>query len=154
MTVEEFLKNDNSYLVVPHNTSSIFSKCFWNRADNKNLGHSFAGTKGNQRESYEAGVKIGWEMAKNHLKNSMKIPNNVDLSDKEYKEIMALISAFGYKFVYTDTTYYPCHARNFASGLNICKDRDAIEAGIVLTKEAKQKVMEVLKENTESRLFH
>lgn len=51
MTVEEFLKNDNSYLVVPHNTSSIFSKCFWNRADNKNLGHSFAGTKGNQRES-------------------------------------------------------------------------------------------------------
>lgn len=93
-------------------------------------------------------------MAKNHLKNSMKIPNNVDLSDKEYKEIMALISAFGYKFVYTDTTYYPCHARNFASGLNICKDRDAIEAGIVLTKEAKQKVMEVLKENTEPRLFH
>lgn len=151
MTVEEFLKHDNSYLIVPHNTTSILSKCFWNRADDKNLDHSFAGTKGNQRESYEAGVKIGWEMAENNLKNSMKFPNNIDLSDKEYKEIIALICAFGYKFIYIDTTYYPCYTGKFASGLNICKDKDAIEAGIVLSKEAKQKVMEVLKENAEPR---
>lgn len=154
MTVEEFLKNDNSYLIVPHNTTSIFSKCFWNKADDKNLSHSFAGTKGNQREAYEAGVKIGWQEATKTLKDSLKVPNNVNLTDKEYKEIMELISAFGYQFLYINPHPYMGNTGNLVPGLNICKNIEAIKAGVVLSEEAKQKVMEVLKENADSRLFY
>lgn len=154
MTVEEFLKNDNSYLIVPHNTTSIFSKCFWNKADDKNLSHSFAGTKGNQREAYEAGVKIGWQEATRTLKDSLKVPNNANLTDKEYKEIMALISAFGYQFLYINPHPYMSNTGNLVPGLNICKNIGAIKAGVVLSEEAKQKVMEVLKENAEPRLFY
>ena len=54
MTAEEFLKNDNSYLAVPHHTTNIFSRAFWREADNRSLNHTFAGSKGNQREAYEA----------------------------------------------------------------------------------------------------
>ena len=154
MTVEEFLKNDNSYLIIPHNTTSILSKCFWNKADDKNLSHSFAGTKGNQREAYEAGVKIGWQEATRTLKDSLKVPNNANLTDKEYKEIMALISAFGYQFLYINPHPYMSNTGNLVPGLNICKNIGAIKAGVVLSEEAKQKVMEVLKENTEPRLFY
>lgn len=96
MTAEEFLKNDNSYLIIPHNTTNILSRAFWKEADNKNLNHKFAGSKGNQREAYEAGVKIGWQEAARTLEHSLKFPNNANLTDKEYKEIIALISAFGY----------------------------------------------------------
>ena len=153
MTVEEFLKNDNSYLIVPHNTTSIFSKCFWNKADDKNSSHSFVGTKGNQREAYEAGVKIGWQEATRTLKDSLKVPNNANLTDKEYKEIIALISAFGYQFLYINPHPYMSNTGNLVPGLNICKNIGAIKAGVVLSEEAKQKVMEVLKENADSRLF-
>lgn len=60
MTAEEFLKNDNSYLVVPHHITNILSRTFWGEADSRDIDHKFAGTKGNQREAYEVGVKIGW----------------------------------------------------------------------------------------------
>lgn len=123
MTAEGFLKNDNSYLI-PHKNASI---------------------KGNQREAYEIGVKIGWQEATKTLKDSFEIPNNANLTDKEYKEIMGLISAFGYQFVYINT--YTYGAENLTPGLNICKNIPAIKAGIVLSEEAKQKVIEVLKEN-------
>lgn len=100
MTAEEFLKNDNSYLIVPHHTTNIFSRAFWKEADDRNLNHKFAGSKGNQREAYEAGVKIGWQESAKTLERSLKVPNNTNLTDKEFKEIMALISAFGYRFIY------------------------------------------------------
>lgn len=153
MTAEEFLKNDNSYLTVPHHTTNILSRAFWKEADAKNLNHKFAGTKGNQREAYEAGVKIGWQEAARTLKGSLKIPNNVNLSDKEYKEIIGLINAFGYEFTYIHPYPYMGNARNIVPGLNICKNIAAIEAGVVLSEEAKQKVINVLKENTNPQLF-
>lgn len=152
MTAEEFLKNDNSYLVVPHKTTNIFSKAFWREADSQGCNHKIAGSKGNQREAYEAGVKIGWEKATRTLKNSLKIPNNANLTDKEYKEIMALISAFGYQFVYINPLPYG-GTRNLVPGLNIYKNINAIEAGVVLSEEDKQKVIKVLKENADPRLF-
>lgn len=153
MTAEEFLKNDNSYLIIPHNTTNIFSKAFWKEADNKNLNHKFAGSKGNQREAYEAGVKIGWQEAVRTIGYSLKIPNNANLTDKEYKEIMALISAFGYQFLYISPHSYMGNTRNLVPGLNICKNISAIEAGVVLSEEAKQKIIRTLKENADSRLF-
>lgn len=38
-------------------------------------------------------------------------------------------------------------------GLNICKNISAIKAGVVLSEEAKQKVIRILKENADPRLF-
>lgn len=153
MTAEEFLKNDNSYLVVPHHTTNILSKAFWREADNRSINHTFAGSKGNQREAYEAGVKVGWQEATRTLKDSLKVPNNANLTDKEYKEIMALINAFGYQFLYINPHPYIANTGNLVSGLNICKNISAIEAGVVLSEEAKQKVIKTLKENADSRLF-
>lgn len=152
MTAEEFLKNDNSYLIIPHNTTNILSSAFWKEADNRNLNHKFAGSKGNQREAYENGVKIGWQEAIRTLKDSLKMPNNANLTDKEYKEIMALISAFGYRFIYINPLSYG-GTKNVVPGLNICKNIEAIKAGVVLSEEAKQKVIETLKENADSHLF-
>ena len=153
MTAEEFLKNDNSYLVVPHHTTNIFSKAFWKEADDRNLNHKFVGSKGNQREAYETGVKIGWQEAARTLEYSLKVPNNANLTDKEYKEIMALISAFGYQFIYINPHPYMGNTGNLVPGLNICKNIPAIEAGVVLSEEAKQKVIRTLKENADPRLF-
>lgn len=152
MTAEEFLKNDNSYLVVPHKTTNILSKAFWEEADNKNLNHKFAGSKGNQREAYEAGVKIGWQEATRTLQASLKVPNNANLTDKEYKDIIALISAFGYQFVYINPLPYG-GTRNLVPGLNIYKNIDAIEAGVVLSEEAKQEIINTLKEKADPHLF-
>ena len=153
MTAEEFLKNDNSYLVIPHNTTNILSRAFWKEADNRSLNHKLAGSKGNQREAYEAGVKIGWQEATKTLEHSLKIPNNANLTNKEYKEIMALISAFGYQFLYINPHPYMGNTGNVVPGLNICKNIPAIEAGVVLSEEAKQKIIRTLKENADSRLF-
>lgn len=99
----------------------------------------------NQREVYEVGVKIGWQEATRILKDSLKVPNNTNLTDKEYKEIMAFISAFGYKFLYINPHTYMDDTRNIVPGLNICKNIRAIKAGVVLSEEAKQKVINVLK---------
>lgn len=153
MTAEEILKNDNSYLIIPHNTTNIFSRAFWKKADDRNLNHKFVGSKGNQREAYEAGVKIGWQEAARTLEYSLKIPNNANLTDKEYKEIMALISAFGYRFLYINPHPYMDNTENLVPGLNICKNIEAIKAGVILSEEAKQKVIRILKENADSRLF-
>ena len=152
MTAEEFLANDNSYLVVPHHTKNILSKAFWKEADSQGLDHKVAGSKGNQREAYEAGVKIGWETATRTLQDSLKMPNNANLTDKEYKEITALISAFGYQFVYINPLPYG-GTRNLVPGLNIYKNIDAIEAGIVLSEEDKQEIMRILREKADRRLF-
>lgn len=43
--------------------------------------------------------------------------------------------------------------KNIVPGLNICKNISAIEAGVVLSEEAKQKIIRTLKENADSRLF-
>ena len=83
----------------------------------------------------------------------MKVPNNANLTDKEYKEIMALINAFGYQFLYINPHPYMTNTGNLVPGLNICKNIGAIKAGVVLSEEAKQKVIKILKENADSRLF-
>lgn len=153
MTAEEFLKNDNSYLIVPHNTTNFLSRTFWKEADNRNLNHKFAGSKGNQREAYEDGVRRGWQEATKTLEHSLKVPNNANLTDKEYKEIMALINAFGYQFLYINPHPYMGNTGNVVPGLNICKNISVIEAGVVLSEEAKQKIIRTLKENADSRLF-
>lgn len=153
MTAEEFLKNDNSYLVVPHHITNILSRAFWREADNRSLNHTFVGSKGNQREAYEAGVKIGWQESAKTLERSLKVPNNANLTDKEYKEIIALISAFGYQFLYIKSHPYMDNIGNLVPGLNICKNIEAIKAGVVLSEEAKQKVIRILKENADPRLF-
>lgn len=153
MTAEEFLKNDNSYLIVPHNTTNILSKAFWREADSRGINHKVAGSEGNQREAYEAGVRIGWQEATRTLKDSLKMPNNANLTDKEYREIMGLLSAFGYRFIYINPHPYMGNTRNLVPGLNIYKNIEAIKAGVVLSEEAKQKVIRTLKENADPRLF-
>lgn len=83
----------------------------------------------------------------------MRFPNNANLTDEEYKEIMELLSAFGYRFIYINPYPYMDNSRNIVPGLNIYKDMKAIKVGVVLSKEAKQKIMNTVKEYADPRLF-
>lgn len=148
----QFLKDDNSYLVVPHNTSNIFSRAFWDKASDKNLPHSFAGTEGNQREAYESGVKIGWDLAMGKVQHKGNNPHPVLLSKQEADDIMFIMHALGISFEYMmeppsylkDIKYDPwqCHP-----GLNIVKNVDDIDAGIVVSDDVRKQIIDILKQN-------
>ena len=153
-TPEEFLKEDNSYLLVNHKTSNVCSKAFWFHSDKNGLKHSFAGTKGNQRESYEAGVKIGWELAMRKQETNGNNPNPVGLSRKELNEIMFILNALGIQFTYmTEPSIFvrenvKYSENSFHPGLNICKNIDAISAGITVNSDVKNRILEILKTYT------
>ena len=65
---------------------------------------------------------------------------------------MALINAFGYQFIYINPHPYMGNTGNLVPGLNICKNIQAIKAGVVLSEEAKQKKKKTLKEYADPRL--
>ena len=151
-TPEEFLKEDNSYLHVNHKITNVFSKAFWYHTDTKNLEHS--GSKGNQRESYEAGVKIGWELAMRKQETNGNNPNPVGLSKQEYKDIIFILNALGIQFTYmTEPSIFvrenvKYSENSFHPGLNICKNIDAINAGIAVNSDVKNRILEILKTHT------
>lgn len=153
-TPEEFLKEDNSYLLVNHKTSNVCSKAFWFHSDKNGLKHSFAGTKGNQRESYETGVKIGWELSMRKQETNGSNPNPVGFSKQESNEIMFILNALGIQFTYMMEP--PIFARehvkysenSFHPGLNICKNIDAINAGVTVNSDIKNKIIEIIKTHT------
>ena len=153
-TPEEFLKEDNSYLLVNHKTSNICSKAFWFHSDKKDIKHSFAGTKGNQRESYEEGVKCGWELAMKKIEIKGNIPNPVGLSKQESKDITFILIALGVQFTYMDEPpsfvreHTPYSINGFHPGLNICKNIDAINAGVTVDSNVKSNIIEILKKHT------
>lgn len=153
-TPEEFLRSDNSYLVVRHNSSNVFSKAFWRYADAANLNHSFAGVEGNQRESYEDGVKIGWEMAMRKSQVNGNNPNPVGLSKQEFSDVMFILNALGIQFTYMNEPprfireHIKYSENSFHPGLNICKNVDAINAGVTVNSVVKDRIIEILKNNT------
>lgn len=154
MTPEDFLSRDNSYLVVPR-INKWRNLAFWKCMKKRNQPVKMAGSIGNQREAYEAGIKIGWEEGLHNLETSFKVPNNMNLSDKDYQDIMSLLSAFGYQFFYSCSPQLEkTPARHINYGLNICRNQNAIDAGVVVSNEIKQKVLQVLKENSDPRLWN
>ena len=158
-TPEEFLKKDNSYLLVYRNISNVCSQVFWWLVDKAKLKDSVAGTKGNQREAYEAGVLRGWEMAVKKLEANGNNPNPVGLSKQEYKDIMFILNALGLQFIYMNETpscirkHTPYSVNGFHPGLNICKNIDAINAGVVVNSDVKNKIIEILKTYTPQQMW-
>lgn len=158
-TPEEFLKKDNSYLLVYRNISNVCSKAFWWLVDKAKLKDSVAGTKGNQRESYEAGVLRGWEMAVKKLESNGNNPNPVGLSKQELNDVMFILNAFGVKFTYMNEPpscirgHTEYNENSFHPGLNICKNIDAINAGITVDSDVKQKIIEILKTHTPQQMW-
>lgn len=149
--VKEFLKNDNSFLIAPHKTDNIFSLAFWRSADENGTPHSMMGATGNQREAYETGVMIGWDLAKRDSEENGRRPNPVGLTESEYRNFMMLLDAFGYQFEYMMSP--PAFLRNinnngmhgFCPGLNICKNYDAIDSGFVISDSTKEKIYNLIK---------
>lgn len=158
-TPEEFLKEDNSYLLVYRNISNVCSQAFWWLVDKEKLKDSIAGKKGNQRESYEAGVKRGWEMAMKKLEANGNNPNPVGLSKQELNDVRFILSALGVQFIYMNEppSYIRGHTEysknSFHPGLNICKNIDAINAGITVDSDVKQKIIEILKTHTPQQMW-
>lgn len=158
-TPEEFLISDNSYLLVNHNTSNVCSKAFWHCADAANLNHSFAGRKGNQRESYEDGVKTGWEMAMRKAEVNGNNPNPVGLSKQEFSDVMFILNALGIQFTYMNEPprFIREHTKysenSFHPGLNICKNIDAINAGVTVNSVVKDRIIEILKDYTPEHMW-
>ncbi len=155
-TPEELLREDSSYLREKNNLSNIFSKAFW--VGTKNLEDSFAGTKGNQRESYKAGVKIGWNEAMRKLETNGNNPNPVGFSKQERNEIMFILNALGVSFTYMTEPPLPLSWRespkysenSFHPGLNVCKNIEAIESGATVNSDVKNKIIEIIKMHTPS----
>lgn len=158
-TPEEFLKSDNSYLLFYRNIQNVYSKAFWWIVDKAKIKDSVAGTNGNQRESYEAGVIRGWEMAVKKLEANGNNPNPVGLSKQEYKDIMFILNALGLQFIYMNELpscirkHTPYLVNGFHPGLNICKNIDAINAGIVVNSDVKNKIIEILKIHTPQQMW-
>lgn len=127
----EFLKEDNSYLVVPHKTSNIFSKAFWSHMEDKSS--TAASTTGNQREAYEHGVKIGWDLAVRHAETVGKNPHPSYMSKQDANDIMSIMTALGVQFEYMMQPPSWMHAlvdvksTGLHPGLNITKNIKAIE---------------------------
>lgn len=155
MTVEEYLKKDNSYLLIPRNTKNIFSRAFWEIAESKNREHTYVGRTGNQREAYERGVQVGWSTGIKEMERIKNIPfgSGVALSEQEYNDFMSLLTAFGYSFIYSIYNpmqdYYPHEKTSYHAGLNIIKNMNAIDAGVTISEDVKQKVYNLLKEYTD-----
>lgn len=146
MTVEEYLKKDSSYLIIPHN-NNIRSLAFWKAAENNKHKTAFAGKTGNCREAYEEGVKIGW---KKGIELS-EMPHNAEVSEVEYDNFMSLLLAFGYSFYYMINPPYQHYSQDQSHihpGLNLMRNQNAIANNLVVSEEVKQKVYQLLKENS------
>lgn len=131
---------------------------FWKLAKDKGCPTKMKERIGNQRESYESGFKIGWEIGVMEMKKSTTFPYNMALRDKEYQDFISLLTVFGYRFIYCP--YNPVEEllpkgthRSFHPGLNIVKDHKAIEMGYTISENVKQQVYKILKENSDSRLW-
>ena len=147
MTAKEYLENDNSYCPVPIKTNNFRSKFFWGKAKEN-------GQKPKdlfpERKIYEDGFYIGWEAANRENERNGRNPNPVNLTKKEYSDFMSVLTAFGYRFVYM--TQPPAilkdidpNVHGFTPGLNICKDPEAIKAGVVISDEAKERILQIIK---------
>lgn len=153
----EFLKEDNSYLIVPHKTPNIFSKVFWSYAGD--VPHTLAGTTGNQREAYEKGVKIGWELASKYLEYSNHNPHPAYMSKQEATDIMSIMTALGIQFSYMMapsaciSDLVDTESIEFRPGLNITKNTEAIKAGVTVSNEVKQQVINLLKQHTPKQIW-
>lgn len=157
MNATDYLEKDTSYLVDPHNTiwNLIFGKKI---AKDEGCSTKMKGRIGNQREAYESGFKIGWEIGIREMERSTKFPYNMALGDKEYRDFTSLLTVFGYSLFYC--SYNPTEEflpkkthRNYHAGLNIIKDYNAIERGCTISEEVKQQVYKILKENSDPRLW-
>lgn len=69
----------------------------------------------------------------------------MDLTIEEYNDLVSLLKAFGYTFYYSSHPDY--------QGLRVRRDSRAIQEGLVVSDEVKQKVYQVLKENSDPRLW-
>lgn len=157
MNATDYLEKDTSYLVDPHNTiwNLIFGKKI---AKDEGCSTKMKGRIGNQREAYESGFKIGWEIGIREMERSTKFPYNMALGDKEYRDFTSLLTVFGYSLFYY--SYNPTEEflskkthRNYHAGLNIIKDYNAIERGCTISEEVKQQVYKILKENSDPKLW-
>lgn len=139
MTVEDYLKKDDTYI----STSWIGNLLY---------GHEYR----LQRRAYEEGVRKGWHNGIKSQETSYKIPHNMELPINEYKDIMSLLSAFGYQFVYTTAPIMPdnIYKGSVMPGLNICRNLDARNAGVVVSDEVRQKVFTLLKQYSDPRLWN
>lgn len=158
-TPEEFLKSDNSYFLVYRNILNVCSKVFWWMVGKEKIKDHIAGKRGNQRESYEEGVKRGWEMAMKKLEANGNNPNPVGLSEQEVNDVRFILNALGLQFTYMNEPpacireYAKYYENNFHPGLNICKNIDAINAGVVVNSDVKNKIIEILKKHTPQQMW-
>lgn len=156
MTASELLEKDDSYLVVPR-ISRWRNLAFWKSMGTKNLLPKVASSIGNQREAYENGFKLGWEEGVKEMKKYSKFPYNMTLEEKEYQDFISLLVAFGYSMyycTYIPEQYLPKEQRKvYHPGLNIIRNNEAIEQKLVVSDKVKQKIYQILKENTNPRIW-
>lgn len=102
-----------------------------------------------KRKAYEEGAKIGYDLAWQEFRHNLTNPNSKDLSDKEYKDLMTIISKLGYIFEYI----IPCRELNNNTvitkytGLTVRKNIKAYENGYVVPENVKEQVVKLISKN-------
>lgn len=138
MTVNELLRHDNTYVPL-----SWYEKLILGKRYKK------------YRKAYVKGVRGGWENAVKAMESSCHIPNNLNIPESEYRDVMSLLSALGYQFFYINNptiNEYP-GAGKIHPGLNLCRNKDALDAGVVVSDEVKGQIFQLLRKNSDPRLW-
>lgn len=148
MGIEEFLKRDTSYKVQPIPKSRGF---FDSIVRGALILSEAKKEKENRckRKAYEEGAKIGYDLAWQEFRCNLTNPNSIDLNDKEYKDLMTIITRLGYMFEYiipnqkldngTAITKY--------AGLTVRKNIKAYENGYVVPENIKEQVVKLISKN-------
>ena len=86
-------------------------------------------------------------------------PNPVGLSKQESTDIIFILNALGIQFTYmTEPSIFvrenvKYSENSFHPGLNICKNIDAINAGVTVNSDVKHKIIEILKTHTPQQMW-
>ena len=148
MGIEEFLEKDTSYKPKPIQKSTGFLDGIINgmfilsdaKKDEENK---------IKRKAYEEGARMGYDFAWGEFRHNLTHPNSKGLSDKEYRDLMTIISRLGYIFDYI----LPIQALNTNTintkyiGLVVRKNMDAYEKGFVVSKNIKEQIIKLINGN-------
>lgn len=138
-TIEEFLKKDTSYKCPDKGLEWIGSL--------KNFMHSQLMKKQKlQREAYEIGVKVGFDLGWRTFRDNLVFPESKNLTEEEYKDAMILITRLGYLFDYIPFKEYYINPNT--TGLVIMKNEQAYKKGVVVSQEVRKQIMELVKSNS------
>lgn len=138
LNIEDFLEKDTSYKPqhMPKSRGffdSLVNALFYKAPTEKDI---------ENRKAYETGVKIGFQIAQQEFVKNLTHPENKDLSEEEYNEILTIIAKLGYRFDYYNPSLYVHNPKH--TGLIVRKNIEAYDAGIVVSDRIRKQIVRLV----------